>query len=490
MENLVVQAKKKITLDKFVSSVKIIAPSEVKHILNVSAKAVVGQVDQSNNVLTITGKVSANVIYLTQENKLASAEATLDFIEKQQVQATLQERVADDDVEIKVDTFSGTEILCSVTHNTQIYGIYSYEIADFVGENTAFVLNKKTFSAKKFILSCSDNFVVAEEQDSNLKNMQVLNANAKVLTYETSASVDKVVVSGKLLVETIYDDGEETGLLTKEFEFKQEIEAVGSVPNMFAETLLKINNVTVTPEEKDDKTNIVYVIDAYANSYVYEDFEYQVASDMFALDSEIENTYDFLEFKNYSSSGVSAEMFISSTDVSNIENFDDIVGVFEPKTEIKEISALENKSVVEFEITAFALYKSGEIIKRLEVKFPAKFEFEKTADEIPDYSRIVAEISSFKVKAGKELEVAFKVTAEITNSKVVSETFVKSYEIKEPKIASDGGIKVYVTRAGETLFDVAKVLSVRPEIIEEQNQIDGVFEQGEKIYVYSPINAM
>lgn len=490
MENLVVQAKKKITLDKFVSSVKIIAQSEVKHILNVSAKDVTGPVDQSNNVVTVTGKITANVIYLTQENKLASAEATLDFIEKQQVQVALQERVAVDEIEIKIDTFSGTEILCSVTHNTQIYGIYSYEIADFVGENTAFVLNKKSFSAKKFILSCSDNFVVAEEQESNLKNMQVLSANAKVLTYETSASVDKVVISGKLLVETIYDDGEETGLLTKEFEFKQEIEAVGSVPNMFAETLLKINNVTVTPEEKDDKTNIVYVIDAYAKSYVYEDFEYQVASDMFALDSEIENTYDFLEFKNYSSSNVSAEVFISSTDVSNIENFDDIVGVFEPKTEIKEISALENKSVVEFEITAFALYKSGEMIKRLEVKSPSKFEFEKTADELPDQSRIVAEISSFKVKAGKELEIAFKVTAEITNSKIISETFVKSYEIKEPKTANNGGIKVYVTRAGETLFDVAKVLSVRPEIIEEQNQIDGVFEQGEKIYVYSPINVM
>ena len=65
---------------------------------------------------------------------------------------------------------------------------------------------------------------------------------------------------------------------------------------------------------------------------------------------------------------------------------------------------------------------------------------------------------------------------------------MKSYEIKESKEVLNDGIKVYVTRAGETLFDVAKVLCVRPEIIEEQNQIDGVFEDGEKIYVYSPIN--
>ena len=72
--------------------------------------------------------------------------------------------------------------------------------------------------------------------------------------------------------------------------------------------------------------------------------------------------------------------------------------------------------------------------------------------------------------------------------KNVNETYVKAYEIKDAKHKDDYGVKVYITREGETLFDVAKVLCVRPEIIEEQNEIDGVFEQGEKIYVYSPIS--
>ncbi len=488
MENLVVQAKKKITLDKFVSSVKILTANEVKSVLNVSAKSVVGQVEQSGSVVTLNGKITVSVIYLSQDNQILSAETVMDFIEKQQVTSTLQEMVAEDKVSIKVDTFSGTEILCSVTHNTHIFGVYSHEIADFVGENTAFVLNRKTFSAKKFITSCTDNFVVAEEQESNLKNMKVLSVASKVLSFETASSVDKVIVSGNILVETIYNDGEEVKELLKEFEFKQEIEAKGAGLNMFAETILNAENVTVTPEEKDDKTNIVYVVEVHAKTYVYEDFDYEVASDMFALDSEIQNTYDFLELKNYSSENISTEMFISSTDVSAIENFDDIVGVYDAKTEIKEVLNLTDKTIVNFEISAFALYKSGEEAKRLEIRYPAKFEFEKANEEFADEARVVAQISSFKVKAGKELEVAFKVVAEVTNAKIISETFVKSYEIKETKSADEGGIKVYITRAGETLFDVAKVLSVRPEVIEEQNQIDGVFEQGEKIYVYSPIN--
>lgn len=487
MENLIVQAKKKITLDKFVSSVKILTTNEIKTVLNISARAVFSQVEQSNNVITLSGKLFANVIYLSQDNQILSAETTMDFIEKQHIQVALQDRCAIDEVSIKVDTFSGTEILCSATHNTHIFGIYSYEIADFVGENTAFVLNKKTFNSKKFVTACSDNFVVAEEQESNILNLKVLESKAKILNYEASAGVDKIIVSGKLLVETIYDDGE-LSVMSKDFEFKQEIEAQGTVPNMFVDAILNVNSVTVTPEERENKTNVVYVIDTFAKGYVYEDHEYEIATDMFALDSEIQNTFEFLEFKNFSSENAASDIFMSTTDVSNIENFDDIVGVFDAKTKTKEIVYLNDKSIIDFEVSAFALYKSGESVKRLEVLHAAKFEFEKKQEEFVDDVRLVAEISSFKVKAGKELEVAFKVSAEVKNVTQVSEKYVKAYEIKEAKTTSNDGIKVYVTREGETLFDVAKVLSVRPEIIEEQNQIDGVFETGEKIYVYSPIN--
>ena len=71
-----------------------------------------------------------------------------------------------------------------------------------------FVLNKKAFNFKKFITSCSDNFVVAEEQESNILNLKVLSSKAKILNYEASAGLDKIIVSGKILIETIYDDGE------------------------------------------------------------------------------------------------------------------------------------------------------------------------------------------------------------------------------------------------------------------------------------------
>ncbi len=490
MENLVLNAKKKISLNRFITSIKISSQNEIKEVLDVNARTVLGQVEQANNVLTYSGRVVVNAICVGKDNQVFSADASVDFIEKQQVLVALSSMVASDNVMVNIDTFSSTEILCSITHNTDIYGVYSYEIADFVGENTAFVLNKKSFTSKAIITSQEDNFVVAEECESNIMNMQILSSKSEVISTECVASVDKVVVEGKIQTETIYYDGETVGTIVKEFEFKQEVSANAVLPNMSAEAIVIVKNTTVTDEVKQDKTNLVYALDVYAKIYVYDENNYEIATDMFSLDSEIQNTYDYLEVKNYVEPKKISDVVMSSTIVSNIPDFDDIIGVYMPKVTIKEIVEQDAKSIILAEVSAFALYKSGENIKRLDVIHETKFEVQKEAEEIADGAKIYAQISSFKVKAGKELEVAFKIEGSVDFSNMVSNSFVKSFEIKAEKPQSEGGIKVYVASKGETIFDVARVLSVRPETILEQNEVDGVFEQGEKIYVYSPINIM
>lgn len=488
MENLIVSEKKNFTLDKFNTSLKILTSSEIKSILNVSAKSVIGGVEHANNILTCNGKVMVNVVYIDNEGEIKSAENAADFIEKQQLSANVSDLFAKDEIDVKIDNFSGTEILCSVTHNTQIYGIYKHELANFEKENTEFVLNKKELNLSTFVVSKGDDFVIAEEQESNIKNMQILSVNAKVLNQEVNAAVDKVVVDGKLLIETIYKDEEGISSMFKEIEFKHELEAVSVMPNMVSEVFVDVKNINVTPENKDDKTNIIYAIDARVKAYVYDEKTCEIATDMFSLENEIQNTYSYLELQNFSSKKNLQEVVMTSTDVSTIENFDDIIAVFSPSFERESVINEEDKIYVGGKLHAQALYKSGEKFERLDVSSDVKIEVLKNAGENFAELNSIAEISSFKVKAGKDLEVVFKLTLNVDFVKNINETYVKSYEIKDSKNKDDYGIKVYVAHEGETVFDVAKILSVKPEIIEEQNEIDGVFEEGEKIYVYSPIS--
>ena len=108
MESLVIQAKKKITLDKFDTSVKLSLSSDIKQVLNVSSRSVIASVEQSGNIISISGKVFVNVLYLNQQNQVQSGETNVDFIQKQQVQIGLSDMFAVDESSVKIDTFSGS----------------------------------------------------------------------------------------------------------------------------------------------------------------------------------------------------------------------------------------------------------------------------------------------------------------------------------------------------------------------------------------------
>ena len=117
-----------------------------------------------------------------------------------------------------------------------------------------------------------------------------------------------------------------------------------------------------------------------------------------------------------------------------------------------------------------------------------KFEIGIDGNKFIDQAFANLQIVSFKVKAGKEIEVVFKSNCHAFIATRSSAKFVKSYEVVSEKVTDESAIKVYIARAGQTIFEVAKALNVKPEIIASQNQVDDVFEAGQKVYVYSPIN--
>lgn len=490
MENLVIFAKKKFTMDKFLTQVKVTTESNVKKVLNVSARSVVFGCECANNIVSCTGKLIVNVIYVNTDNMLAHSEVVSDFIEKSQTNVALSDIFALDDVNVEFYTESSSEVLCNIAHNITISGIYKYEIQDLSKGGENLVFDKKEINTLKLLNTCEDNFVVAEESDSNIKNMNILSSNANIYALDVSCGVDKIIVDGKIVADVIYEDGETISNYIKEFEFKQEIQAQGVVPNMLVCTELKVKSITITPEDKDDKTNIIFAFDVYAKGYCYEECNVQVASDMFSLSNEVQATYDFVEAKNFHSQKLVNDIVTTSTNVADIENFDDLLGVFEPKIKILALSEDNEKVYFQGEVSAFAIYKAGEEYEKLIISSPTNFEFAKENNNYAYDAIAAAQISSYKVKAGKELEVIFKVDYSIETETIISEKFIRSFEEKQEKSENLAGIKVYVTQKGETIFEVAKALSVKPEIIVSQNQVDNVFEQGEKIYVYSPINLL
>lgn len=488
MENVAFITRKKITMDKFSTQIKVSTASPIKKILNVDATSIISSCDVLSGYVSLSGKIKANVIFVNKLDELDQSEVFFDFIEKQQLDIELDDMIAEDRLTLKNVSFSNAEAICVFEHQVVLNGNYSYELPAFSEDNKDFVTKTSTFEAQKFVTSSEDNFVVAEETEVNFTDLKVISSSANLIITDTSCLVDKISIEGKILSNVIYKDSEGVGHLAKEFEFKQEIQSNGTLPNMKVAVIPIMKNVTVTPEENEGKTNLVYAFDLYAKGIVYEEGSYEIIEDMFSLKNKIQTTYDYIDARTFSKMKNFTDTTMLTEDISKLENFDDILSIYLPKFAVSSVEESEDKAIISGVITSRVLYKTENDDCEFETNLPVKLDIIKENDEVVGNVLVSPEISSFKVKAGKFLEVIYNINYMVNFEKEVSEKYVKEYEIQGEKSENEAGIKIYITKQGETLFEVAKSLNVRPETITSQNEVDGSFEQGEKIYIYSPIN--
>jgi len=489
MDNLVVNSNKTFTLEKYLSQVKIITQNSINEVLKASAESEILSSDCSAGVVIVSGKIKLKVLYLNEDNIIESAYAEADFIEKQKQQFEMNNLIVFDNLEVCDLNFSSNEIMCSVRHNTEIMGIYDYVMPSFE-ENQEAVCNYKQMHLTKFICQAEDTFCVSEESETNLKNIEILNVNVQIVVDGIVCSVDKVVVEGRILSEIVYKDENNLASMLKVLDYKQEVAADGVVPTMKANAFVFNKNAKVEVQENNDKFMIAYDFDILTKINVYEDIEINVANDMFLLNNNVDVVYDYIETKNYLEIVEQSETIISQTDITHIDDFDDIIGVFEPKIEVVSVENFDQIATVCAKITPFAVYKKLEGFGVVEINQEIKFDIVKNENQYIDKVDLVCEILSFKVKAGKEIEVSLKIGAHSSVVNYVFERYVKAYDIVSEKESEDAGIKVYIARQNQNLFDIAKALNVSPELICSQNEVEDVFEEGQKIYVYSPINLL
>lgn len=490
MENVAVSVKKKITMDKYFSQVKIVTPSNISKLLETQARAVVSSVEVVNNFLLVSGKIVANAVYLTDENNVENTETTVDFIEKQKINYLFSEICAEDELEIQNVNFSQSEVVISVCHKTELIGIYRYFVGDATNVDDEFVLNKKSLELTNFKLANDENFVVAEEIETNLKDIKILNTNSEVVLASVVAAVDKAIIEGKVKVNAIYLDENGIGEISRDFEFKQEIAMTGALPGMNVEAVLRHLNTSIVEEQKDDKNSLAFVIDLSAKAYLFENMTVETYDDIFSLKNEITPIYEIAELSCVDGYEFDTDTVLTQTDVSTLGDFDDIVGVYQPSIKVLEIQDLGEKLIVVSKIQALAVYKTQTSLAKLDLEYETRFETEKELAKRLKDVQALASVSAFKVKAGKDLESAFSLEYKFEFEKETTERFVKGFEVIKQKINSDAGVKVYVTRENQSVFDVAKALNVKPELIKSQMEVDDFFEAGQKVFVYSPLNLL
>ena len=70
MENLAINARKKITMDKYFSQIKVVVPNNIKDVIDVAVRSDITSNEISNNFLVVSGKLFVDVIYISEDNSV------------------------------------------------------------------------------------------------------------------------------------------------------------------------------------------------------------------------------------------------------------------------------------------------------------------------------------------------------------------------------------------------------------------------------------
>ena len=488
MDNLVVSTRKKIIMDKMFAQVKISAANNIKSVLNVSARAQIGSCDCTNGAVSISGKITANIVYVSTENKIETATASADFIEKQKAGFALTDAFAECFVVVESVNFSSNEAMIAVSHTANVEGVFNYEIPKIDTQNNSLMVDTNDCVVKNIKAVSTDDFVVNEDYQTGFDEAEVLSVHSNVLVQNVTAGTGKVVVEGKVLTETIYMVNGSAEKLNRELEFKQEIESVKSDSNATADASVVVKNMVVSVENRVGKVVFVYNVELSASVYVFEDVKLELVEDLYSLTKELTSTYSYFNAKKYKSIDAIESIFNGQVDISAIESLDDVLFVVNNGAVVDEVIEKETGVEVLCKQQVCVVYKTETAVESLEEVLNFKIDLNKLEGEQLSNINLSSEILSFKVKAGREVEVTCKYLANVRFETEESKKYIASYEVVGDKVNQSNGIKVYVAKGGQTVFEVAKILNVTPETIKEQNEIDEVFESGQKIYVYSPVN--
>lgn len=459
----------------------------LKKILSVKAFADVSTFECVDTDLSLSGKAQVTVLYLTENDQYERVVGYADFQNSFKIAGqTTQVTVAVKD--ISINQSSATEISVSALLNGMARGVGSQEINPITSLSDEYVSKTKSVKINQICGCYSDKFVVNETFEMpNAKNILSIDACQKIKTVE--ASLDQATVSGEVDVKILYQTEESINTFTKTLEFRQEISCFGvkAGNQLYVEIQTASVNATL---EFGEKTSVVVAVASRINVDAYSEIEFQTITDLFSLEKEISSTIDCVAYNNFvEGSTVSDTVMLTVDNVA--ENIDEVVGAVNPVVEVSHLSSgnstLQVEAVVKFDL----IFKNNQTdsieTKQIVCPFVSSWQTENMFN-VEEYFA-VAKVTNIKPLAGKNLDVVFELTVVCSSCKENYFEFAQNVQEISAKENSKSAITIYVTKEGEDIFDVARALCVKPEVIESQNEVvDGKFSGGTRVFVYSPIN--
>lgn len=466
-------------------------------ILSVTAHSCCGRSEIVNNELIIEGIVKYCAIIKEDEvvKKIIKSE-----------RFSLNEYSNEFKTESKLITFSSVDkvrayieagnIMFSSTVNVSAIIIENNEIECISSFDDDFRKKEQEVSFLKNTFNEQIRFNVNDETELSPRLpeiKEILSVNTSINVKEAHISAGQLIFGGEISLQTVYysvDEYEPIIQISDKFDFSQLID-LDCMTDSEPYVILNVDdvNANIKINEQNEMRIIQYAIELCGNVFAFDEIKCNVISDAYSVKNRIQCEKEQLK---YSTIGKACNYTVSKNILVKVpENCNPIsrVNSVTFSADMVDSEVLDSKIILKCVGKAGVIYtasNSGET-----EGFDSNIEFELVIEKnnMENTQNIICYMSISDMQAvlisGDKVEIHAMFYVKAIPEYIVDNTLVTDISVLEESDFPEYGIIIYVTKQGDTLWDVSKKFGVDEEEILKLNEgISDILEPEKKIFVF------
>ncbi len=469
--------------------------TEISKILCADAKAYIGSAEAMSGEVTFNGFVNFQVIYDGAEPQ--GMDYTAEFKEKYQNTVITPNSVPVISSSIvNVDTgIVGSEVKVTAIVEFVIDVIETVEYNVLSEVDTKDVFSKTdTLTYSTYVGNAKNRFEQNFDIEINEKISKVLGVCSNAQLTSVTPRTEFAEIKGVLNVGVSYfTAGEEPVIKTlqKQVEFAQEVplKEIGEDSYISGDIAVLSGDTKVTTNLDENLAVVNLDIPMMFNGYVFNPNSNTYVTDLFAINNYVNVDTESLALLTKVDSKAFEERFDANIVIDEtMPLIDDIIGTCGKNVTIASQTISGNTLNIEGINTVTVLYLNRENNSTnsvlIESPFSLSFNIEGIDGLTPDVEIVMGEVFA-KGKRGNEIEANGDLYIYANFFGETTEAVITSVKLGEERNQYMAPLMLYIVKPGETLWDVAKNLSVSPDLIIEQNpNLEFPLKGGERIRVY------
>ncbi len=469
---------------------KLQTEDEIVKVLSVSSEASILHNELLDREGHFAGKLTTKVVFLDAQNECHSIEGETEFTAKSA--SDLISATSFGCAKVNVDS---TDIESVSSHEIIVSNALIIKLKLINKESTELVTNgsEDVLVEKEAMIlpsiTCEDKqiFEVEFELSQKLKNEKILSHKVSSVVKNIKTIHNGFCINGQVFASVLACGSEpnDTKVIFDNADFNEEIVCSEVNESSKIDANLSILNSSVYENEG----NIRIKLSVLACYNVNNTTELMVAKDAFSLTHETNLNISSQSVSRFFGM-INASEEISGNAMVGSDNYEirKVVGSM-PKNLTIANKYVQNERLFIEGIASFTSVYVGveDDVNSVDIELPFSFNVNANGvnnDDVIFVNVIAGDVSS-KLRKSNEIEISASllITASVYKDETIA--FVSDVEIREEKPECENALTLYIVKQGETLFDIAKKLSVTVDQIMEQNEgVTNALEEGMQIIIY------